>query len=108
MKKIHSSDDNKKSGENSGSGGSEFRGSTATANPAQTRITIFDTDCEDTLNARVNCYACNKSGHVKRDCPVKTIAEDKGENIAAITAKRRGTWLKIAGVPRGIKDMMLP
>ena len=40
----------------------------ATTNPAQAQITIFDKDCEDTLNALGNCYACNKPGHVKRDC----------------------------------------
>ena len=44
----------------------------ATANPAQTWPTIFVTDWEDTLNALSNCFECNKPGHVKRDCPVKT------------------------------------
>ena len=32
----------------------------ATANPAQTPMTIFDTDCEDAINTLSNCYACNK------------------------------------------------
>ena len=36
----------------------------ATDNPAPTRPTIFNTDCEDVLNALGNCYACNKPGHV--------------------------------------------
>ena len=47
----------------------------ATANPAPTWPTIFDTDCEDTLNALGNFYACNKDGHVKRDCLKKTQAQ---------------------------------
>ena len=41
----------------------------ATTNPAPARITIFDTDCEDTLNALGNCCACNKPGHMKRENP---------------------------------------
>ena len=41
----------------------------ATANPAPTRPTIFNTDCEASLNTLGNCYAFNKPRQVKRDCP---------------------------------------
>ena len=47
----------------------------AIANPAHTQPHILDTDSEDTLNTLGNCYACNKPGHVKRDCPEKTQAQ---------------------------------
>ena len=52
-----------------------------TANPPPTRSAIFFTDCEDTLNALGNCYACNKPWHVKRDCL---------EQIQAQTSYNRG------------------
>ena len=32
-------------------------------------------DYEDTLNALVNCYACTKPGHMKRDCSTQTQAK---------------------------------
>ena len=34
--------------------------------PTQTALVIGD--CEDTLNALGNCYACNMPRHVKKDC----------------------------------------
>ena len=49
----------------------------ATTNPAQARITIFDMDCEDTLNSLGNYYASNKPGHIKRDSPEKTQASEQ-------------------------------
>ena len=32
-------------------------------------------DCEDTLIALGNCYACNKPRNVERDCPEQTQAQ---------------------------------
>ena len=78
----------------------------ATANPAPTWPTIFDKDCEDTLNTLGNCYACNKPGHVKRKPKLRTAkTKDRRESLAVT---RRDTWPGIAGDTRGIKDVMLP
>ena len=49
----------------------------ATTNPTPTQITIFDMDCEDTLNALGNCYPCNKPEHMKRDCLEKTQTQGR-------------------------------
>ena len=68
----------------------------ATVNPAQTRPTIFVTDCEDTLNT------------LKRPKLRATITEDKRENLAAKTVTRRDTWPGIAGDRRGIEYVMVP
>ena len=78
----------------------------ATTSPSPTQIPIFDTDCEDTLNALGNCYTCNKPGHVRRDCRRKpklkpklraAITEDREYNLAATTATRGAHGLGLQG-----------
>ena len=44
----------------------------AAASQAPTWTALVIEDCKDTLNALGNCQACNKPGHVKRDCPNQT------------------------------------
>ena len=52
----------------------------ATTNPTLTWATIFDTDCEDTLNVLGNCFECNKPGHVRRDCTEKTQTQTQAQS----------------------------
>ena len=44
----------------------------AAASQAPTPTALVILDCEDTLNALGNCYACNKPRHMKRDCTEQT------------------------------------
>ena len=46
----------------------------ASAGQVSTRVALVPKDCEDTLNALGNYYACNKPWHMKRDCPTQTQA----------------------------------
>ena len=47
----------------------------AAVNQAPTRTALVIVDCEDALNAMGNCYARNKPGYVKRDCPEQAQAQ---------------------------------
>ena len=47
----------------------------AAVNQAPTRTALVIVDCEDALNALGNCYARNKPGYVKRDCPEQAQAQ---------------------------------
>ena len=69
----------------------------AAVNQAPTRTALAIGDCEDTLNALGNCYACNKP--MKRDCPKQTqaITENRRETLAVIIAKRKDTKPETAG-----------
>ena len=52
-------------------------------------ITLVN-ECEDTLNHLGNCYGCNKLGHLKRDCMVKTStqAQARYEQLQQSTEER--------------------
>ena len=75
--------------------------------PTRTAALVI-TGCEYTLNALGGCYACNKLGHVKRNCLNQTnhrrvITKDQSASLAAIIAKSKGTWSKTATYHRRIE-----
>ena len=78
------------------------------ASQAPTQTALVIEDCEDTLNTLGNCNACNKFGHMKRDCPNqtkpgRTITENRRESLTAIIAINEGIWPKTVTCQRKIE-----
>ena len=85
----------------------------ATTNRTQAWITIFNTDCENTLNAQGNCYACNKSGKVRRDWTEKTQAQsnyNRGQRreFSCYNCDKRGHMVRDCRGPRKNKGCENP
>ena len=70
-------------------------------------------DCEDTLNALGNCYACNKPRHAKRDCLDQTQAQtsyNKGHKreFSCYNCNKKGHLARDCRLPKKNKGREAP
>ena len=81
----------------------------AAASQAPTGTALIIEDCE-ALNALGNCYACNKPGHMKRDCFNQTQARTSyngGQKIEVncYNCNKRGHMARDCRLPKKNKGM---